>query len=191
MTVRIKKPLPGATTLKTIVEDSTGADLSVCLQCGKCTNGCPVAESVEAGPAELLRRLHLGLEADDILPCDIVQLCLSCGTCVARCPMEIDIPRIIDALRVIAGERGAVKTEGNIPLFNRAFLETVRLFGRTYDMGMIGAYKLGTLKLLQDTGKFPAMLKKGKIALVPSTDADRRTVRRIYRITNRKKTGGT
>jgi len=157
----------------------TGVDLSVCFQCRKCTSGCPVAQYAETAPSEVLRRLHLGA-GEELLESDIIWLCASCETCYARCPMGIDISAVMDALRAIAIERGAKKPEGDIPLFNRAFLGTVRLFGRTYDIGMIALYKLGSLNLFRDTEKFPAMLKKRKIALTPPRGADTKTVKRIF-----------
>lgn len=94
--------------------------------------------------------------------------------------MRIDTAAVMDALRALAMARGAKVPAGNAPLFNKAFLKTVEIFGRTYDLGMIAAYKIGTSTYLQDTDKFPAMLKKGKIALLPSWDADKKTVKRIF-----------
>ena len=41
------------------------------------------------------------------------------------------------------------------------------MFGRSYEMGMVAAYKVGTGKWKNDVEKFPAMLKKRKIALLP------------------------
>ena len=55
------------------------------------------------------------------------------------------------------------------------------MFGRTYDLGMIAAYKIGTSSYLQDTDKFPMMLKKGKIALLPSFKADKKYIKRIFK----------
>ena len=95
--------------------------------------------------------------------------------------LGIDVAAVIDALRRLALERGASKQKGNVPLFNRAFLKTVETFGRSYEIGMIAAYKLGTGKLMNDTEKFPAMLKKGKIALLPPRGGDRKTVKRIFK----------
>jgi hypothetical protein len=46
---------------------------------------------------------------------------------------------------------------------------------------MITAYKLGTGKWMNDTEKFPAMLRKGKISLLPPRAGDRKTVKRIFR----------
>ena len=101
--------------------------------------------------------------------------------------MGIEVAAVIDALRTLALEKKAAKQEGNVPLFNRAFLATVKLFGRTYDIAMIAAYKIGTLKLMHATEKFPTMLKKRKIALLPPTGADRKTTRRIFKRAGKNK----
>ena len=168
------------------VEELSGVDLNLCFQCRKCSNGCPVARYADTPPSEIIRRLQFGA-GREILDENMVWLCASCGTCHARCPMGIDIGAVMDALRVIAIEEQSKKTDGNQPLFNRAFLETVRIFGRSYDIGMIAAYKIGTMKLLQDTEKFPAMLKKGKIALLPSRSPGHKVVKRIFSKTAPKK----
>jgi heterodisulfide reductase subunit C len=162
------------------VREISGVDLSVCYQCKRCTSGCPVSAMAQCPPAEVMRRLHLGA-GDELLASDIVWMCVSCETCSARCPMGIDVAAVMDALRKLARQQGATKVEGHVPLFNRAFLKTVQLFGRSYDLAMIAAYKLGSRKLMADTDKFPTMLKKRKIALLPPTGADRKTVRRIFR----------
>jgi hypothetical protein len=101
--------------------------------------------------------------------------------------MGIDVAAVIDALRTLALQRGAPTQKGNVPLFNRAFLKTVETFGRTYEIGMIAGYKLGTGKWMNDTEKFPTMLSKGKIALLPPLGGDRKTVRRIFRKTKPNK----
>ncbi|MFC1737541.1 4Fe-4S dicluster domain-containing protein [Planctomycetota bacterium] len=168
------------------VQQLSGVDLSVCFQCKKCTSGCPVAKLSNSPPSEIIRRLHLDV-GDEILESDIIWMCVSCETCSARCPMGIDIAAVMDALRALALEKKAPKQKGNVPLFNRAFLKTVQLFGRSYDIAMIAAYKIGTLKFLADTEKFPKMLKKRKIALLPPMGADRKTVRRIFKKTKKDK----
>jgi len=172
--------------LKSAVEELTGVDLSVCLQCKKCSSGCPVAKLASARPSEIMRLLHLGA-GEEMLASDLVWLCVSCGTCSSRCPMGIDVASVMDSLRRLALERGAPKPEGDMPLFNRAFLKTVEIFGRPYDIAMISAYKIGTGKLMDDTEKFPDMLKKGKIALLPPLEGDRKTVRRIFKSTKQKR----
>jgi heterodisulfide reductase subunit C len=179
----IKKTKTGD-SLKGMVEEISGVDLSVCLQCRKCSSGCPVAKLTKSRPSEIMRRLHLDA-GNELLESDILWMCVSCETCSTRCPMGIDVAAVMDALRKLALARGASKQEGNVPLFNRAFLKTVEIFGRTYEIAMIAAYKLGTGKLMNDTEKFPTMLKKGKISLIPSLGGDRKTVRRIFKKTKR------
>jgi heterodisulfide reductase subunit C len=172
--------------LKHQVEKISGVDLSVCLQCRKCSSGCPVGKLAKSRPSEIMRRLHLDA-GDDLLESDILWMCVSCETCSARCPMGIDVAAVIDALRKLALVKKAPKQKGNVPLFNKAFLKTVQIFGRTYEMALITAYKLGTGKLMDDTEKFPTMLKKGKISLVPSFGGDRKTVKRIFKKTKQNK----
>ncbi|MCK4960583.1 MAG: 4Fe-4S dicluster domain-containing protein [Planctomycetes bacterium] len=171
-----------------LIEEMSGVDLGVCFQCKKCTSGCPVAELVSSPPAEIMRRLHLGA-GEELLDSEIVWMCLSCETCTGRCPMGVDIAKVMDALRALSIERGKAKQKGNMHLFNKAFLKTVQVFGRTYEMAMITAYKLGTGKFMGDVEKFPKMLMKGKISLLPSLKGDRKTVRRIFKKTKRAKGG--
>jgi heterodisulfide reductase subunit C len=188
MAITIKKSGKEVEGLIRRVEEISGVDLDVCYQCKKCTSGCPIAKLTKSPPSEIMRRLHLGA-GDELLGSDIIWACVSCETCSARCPMGIEVASVMDALRILSVERKAEKQEGNMPLLNRAFLSTVRLFGRTYDIAMITAYKIGTLKLMDDTEKFPTMLKKRKIALLPPTGADRKTIRRIFKKAKQNKAG--
>ena len=178
MTVRIKKRAAGSGLIH-IVEEMSDVDLSVCYQCKKCTSGCPVANITESPPSEIVRRLHLGA-GNELLGSDLVWLCLSCETCTARCPMDIDVASVMDALRALALERGASLPESDIPLFNRVFLKTLKTFGRLYELPMLAAYKIRTRTFMKDTDKFPTMLEKGKIALLPPSGADKRAVKRIF-----------
>jgi heterodisulfide reductase subunit C len=185
MTIIISKGKISQGLLHT-VEHMADVDLSVCLQCKKCDSGCPVSSLTESPPSEIVRRLHLGAGIE-LLSNDLVWMCVSCETCFARCPMEIDIPSAIDALRVLAVKHQTPTPEGDMPLLNRAFLKTVKMFGRTYDLGMITAHKIGTRSYLKDAEKFPVMLKKKKIALLPPRGGDRKTAKKIFDTVTRKK----
>ncbi len=165
------------------VERISGIDVRACLQCKKCTNGCPVTSLTKVTPSEIIRRLQLD-SGVEILESDLVWMCASCETCFTRCPMKIDMASVMDALRILAVKKKASKQKGNVQLFNRAFLKTVQVFGRTFDLGMIAAYKVGTSSYLQDTEKFPMMIRKGKIALLPSFGADKKYIRRIFKKKN-------
>ena len=185
MAVRVSKK-SAAGGLRRVVEERSGVGLAACLQCRKCSGGCPVAGYVQSPPSEIIRRLQLGA-GDEILNSDLVWLCLSCGTCYARCPMKINIASVIDTLRTLALERGAARPKGDIPRFNREFLRTVKSFGRAYDLSAIAGYKMGTATFLKDTGKFPEMLIKGKMSVLPPSGADKQMVKRIFSKVRRKK----
>jgi len=188
MTITITKDKKVKGLLRRVAE-MTGVDLSVCYQCKRCTSGCPVSKLTQSGPAEMMRRLHLNA-GDELLDNDILWTCVSCETCSSRCPMGIDVAAVMDALRTLAREKHAARQKGNVPLFNRAFLKTVEVFGRSYDIAMITAYKLGTGKLMADTEKFPAMLRKRKIALLPPLGGDRKATRRIFKKARQRKEAG-
>jgi heterodisulfide reductase subunit C len=94
--------------------------------------------------------------------------------------MEINMVQVMDALRVLAEETGAAKPDGNIPLMNKILLGTIKTFGRTYDLGAMALYKAGTASYMKDMDKVPMILKKGKIALLPSQGADKKMVKQIF-----------
>jgi len=167
------------TGLKPLVEEMSGVNLGVCYQCRKCSAGCPVAGAAKSAPSEIIRRLHLGA-GDELLQSGLIWMCLSCETCYGRCPMQINFPSVIDALRSLSIAKGTKAPKGNMPLFNRMFLENVKIFGRSYDLSMIAGYKLGSGKIMDDAGKFPTMLRKGKIAILPPSGADKKLVQRIF-----------
>jgi heterodisulfide reductase subunit C len=168
------------------VEEACGVDLSVCYQCKKCSSGCPAARYSTMTPSEIVRRLQLGA-GDELLGSDFIWLCLSCETCSARCPMQINVAAVMDALRTLSLARGAAPPKGNMPLFNRLFLSMVQRFGRAYDLPTIALYKLRAGNLSQDMEKFPTMLKKGKMALLPPSGADRKVTKRVFRAREAKK----
>lgn len=179
MTTRISKQKAPGDLLK-IVQEKAGVNLSACYQCKKCSIGCPVSDLTESPPSEIIRRLQLGAD-ETLLQTDLIWTCLSCETCYARCPNQINFTAVIDALKSLAVERGVARPEGDAPLFNRLFLDTVKSYGRVYDLQAIALYKLKTGSLKQDMDKFPAMLKKGKMAILPPSGADKDKVRRIFK----------
>jgi heterodisulfide reductase subunit C len=179
MAIRISKEKK-TESLIDAVESISCVDIMECLQCKKCSNGCPVARLTRIGPAETIRRLQLNT-GDELLESDLVWMCASCEICYSRCPMKIDMAAIMDALRVLAVRKRASGVKENVHLFNKSFLNSVRIFGRTYDLGMLAAYKVETSTYMQDTDKFPMMLRKRKIALLPSLRADKKYIKRIFR----------
>ncbi len=178
MPIKIRRTAAGRGIIDQ-VEAISGIAINACLQCRKCTNGCPVAGFTSSSPSEIIKKLQLGA-GEEILESEIIWVCASCATCFSRCPMEINMAEVMDALRVMAEAKGAAKPAGNAPLMNKLLLGTIKTFGRTYDLGAMALYKTGTSSYGKDLDKLPMIMKKGKIALLPPRGADRKTVKRIF-----------
>jgi heterodisulfide reductase subunit C len=93
------------------VELISGENLLACNQCGKCSAGCPVAFSADLLPSQAIRLAQLGIE--DVLDSQVIWICAACLTCVARCPKGIDLPRIMEALRLISMQRDGDRFDKN------------------------------------------------------------------------------
>jgi heterodisulfide reductase subunit C2 len=148
-----------------VVADSE-AKVSTCFQCAKCTSGCPVAARTDLRPHELVRLVQFGAR-DEALASRMLWECTSCETCVTRCPHGVDIPAMMDSLRRLARAEDKTNSSTRVPVFNDIFLRVVRRRGRMYEAGMLASFKLRTLRLFEDMGKFPMMLWKRKIAILP------------------------
>jgi len=82
------------------IEEISDQKLSDCYQCGRCTAGCPFANFMDAPPNQVIRFMQLGLK-DDVLDSQGPWLCAACLVCQTRCPRGVDIPRLMEAVRVI------------------------------------------------------------------------------------------
>ena len=159
-----------ATSLAGMVKQGTGIAVSRCYQCGKCSAGCPASQDMDYPPSLLLRYLQTGQPSSDerVLGSYTIWLCLSCHACVARCPMEVDLPTIMDTLRGESLRRKLVHPRArDIVAFHSSFLDIIRRFGRLWEVGLVAEYKLRTRHMLQDVTLVPAMLKRGKLPLLP------------------------
>jgi heterodisulfide reductase subunit C2 len=163
---RVETLAPGAADFAADVERSASANLSACLQCGKCSSGCPVAAQVDVVPHALLRLVQLG-QRDAVLGSRMIWLCTSCQTCMTRCPQKVDIAAMNDALRRMSLAAGQVVKGSRVPAFNSTFLMIIRRLGRMYEMGLMSIFKMRTMDLVSDVNKMPMMLKKGKLAMFP------------------------
>jgi heterodisulfide reductase subunit C len=85
--------------LRGIVEELSEQSIAACYQCGNCSSGCPMGTWMDALPNQLIRRLQLGFE--DAASFESPWVCASCFACGVRCPKGIDVPRVMEALRVV------------------------------------------------------------------------------------------
>jgi heterodisulfide reductase subunit C2 len=74
--------------------------LLACYQCGRCSAGCPMVDEMDLLPNQVMRLAQLGVQS--VLSSQAVWVCASCLTCHARCPKGIDLPRVMEAIRILA-----------------------------------------------------------------------------------------
>ena len=80
------------------IMERSGQDFYNCIQCGKCTAGCPVVSAMDLLPREILLYLQMG-EEEKLLGSKTPWICASCFTCGARCIKDLDLSRIMEAIR--------------------------------------------------------------------------------------------
>jgi len=161
------------------LEARSGTPISACLQCHKCSTGCPVGPEMDVVSSQVMRLIHLGAERE-LLESSAIWLCASCEACSTRCPMGIDIAGVMDALRIMAVERKVDLPDARPEAFNRSFLRSVRRHGRVYEMGMLMAYKLRGRDFLSDMDKAPKLLAKKKLSPLPSRSGAAGEVKRVF-----------
>ena len=132
-----------------------------------CSAGCPIGYEMEMLPDKVMRYLQLGIK-DEILDSQTPWLCASCEQCSTRCPQEVEIPRVMEAIRII-GIREGKKTGKKVALFNNLFTAVLRWFGRSYEPGLMGFYNLLSGQFLKDAKNAVILIVKGKIAFFPKT----------------------
>jgi heterodisulfide reductase subunit C len=163
------------------IERRSGQPIARCYQCRKCSAGCPTAQAMDFDPAQIVRLVQLG-QRQAALSCAGIWLCVGCETCGTRCPNGICVGRIADALKASALQAGVAPGERSVYQFHRAFLNSVRRFGRAHEITMLVEYKLRAGNLLADLLLGARLLLAGKLPLLPGRLSPRRGVAPLFRI---------
>ena len=149
------------------VEAASGQSLRECYQCSKCAAGCPVGRAVDLSPQQIVRALQLG-QAELALDSRGLWLCVGCQTCVTRCPCEVDLPRVMDALRVVrARERAARRRCARWRSSTASSSRSIERLGRVYEVGLIGGFNTLSGRLFDSVDLAWPMLVRGKIKPLP------------------------
>lgn len=82
--------------------------LFACIQCGKCTGGCPMAMKTSLNPRSLIYRLLTAGDGFNLEGRDELWDCTTCATCYSRCPKQVNPMEAIIAMRSAFIERGRV-----------------------------------------------------------------------------------
>ena len=163
-----------------------GQDPSLCYQCGKCSAGCPVREYAVDPPNRVVRYVQLGFY-DKALESPTIWLCAGCLTCSGRCPQGYDLARFMDAMRQVAIAHGIKPPDRDAVKFHEAFLNQIKLYGKAFELGLVGEYKLKTGNFFQDVDIAPEMFFKGKIGLVPHMIKGKEKIIEIFEKTKEAK----
>ncbi len=81
------------------VEELSGQNLFTCYQCGTCSAGCPFAGEMDLLPEQIIRHLTMGI--NDVLTSKSIWICASCYLCAERCPRDINMAKVMEALRQV------------------------------------------------------------------------------------------
>jgi len=82
------------------IMEISGQNFQQCFQCGTCSGSCPMNEDVSLLPRQIMIMLQYG-QAEALDLANTPWVCASCHTCMVRCPRGIDIPKVMEALRLI------------------------------------------------------------------------------------------
>jgi len=169
------------TTFADEVKERSGVNIDRCYQCLTCTLGCSFCFAMDFAPNQVVRMVQLGLR-DEVLSSTAIWFCASCQACATRCPHDVDIPRVMDILRLMSLEAGVENRNTSIPSLHRTFLKSIERRGRQYELGILLALKLKTGDFLSDLGLGLKMLFKGKLALLPPKKTrEMKQIREIFR----------
>ena len=161
------------------VVQASGEKIQACYQCQKCSAGCPVAYAMDILPNQLLRHIQYD-HRERILSSKTIWICASCYACSVRCPNNIDIAKIMDALRNLSLRSGVEPGEKDIPVFHSVFLDTIKSRGRVHELSLILLLKSRTKDFFKDAGLGWKMFLKGKIKLLPSRFAAGKEIQEIF-----------
>ena len=149
-------------SLRSLVAEATGQNPFRCYQCGNCSAGCPTAGRGDLLPHQIFRLLQL--DQDEPLRSLQPWLCVGCQTCATRCPQELDLSRVMDALRAEAIRRGTVPPEARrLQAFNQIFVDQVLARGRLNEVELGAVYNLKARVPFQNLASILPFLKRGKL----------------------------
>ncbi len=157
-----------------------GERIARCIQCGTCTGSCPVSYAMDISPRMVIALFRAG-EIERILRSRTIWICASCYMCTTRCPQAIKITDILYALKRTAIEKGLYPDHFPVYLLSNNFVRIVNRYGRNHEVLLLSLYYLrrNPFSLLRLLPFGIAMLRRGRLSLLPSKIKGIRTIRQI------------
>jgi heterodisulfide reductase subunit C len=146
-----------------------------------------MAERMDLLPNRLIRLVQRG-EIEKAARSRAAWLCVSCLTCTTRCPKSVDCAAVMDALRQISAEKDLISPAMKRTfLFQRAFLDNIRKYGRLRELPLTINYKISAFlhdrsvpHLMKDALLAPRLMKRGKLHFRGRGVRDLGVVERIF-----------
>jgi len=160
------------------IEEEAGTSINLCYQCGKCSAGCPAAFAMDYTPRQVIRLLQLGM-VEKALEAESIWICATCETCSARCPRGVDIASLMDALRREALKQGKINDK-KVAVFNKAFLNSIKNFGKSYEAGILMQHNILTGQFFKDAELGLPMMRRGKVSIFPEKIKGRDAIKKIF-----------
>lgn len=77
-----------------------GQDYRTCYQCGSCTSSCPMVEHMDASPRKVMHLAQFGM-LEELEKIKTYWVCSTCINCGVMCPRGIDVPKVLESLRLL------------------------------------------------------------------------------------------
>jgi heterodisulfide reductase subunit C len=164
--------------LSQVIEKS-GENLLTCLQCGKCSGGCPISSDEVGGPRQLIAKILYGAK-EQAFKDPTWWYCVACGTCMTRCPVEINMYRVATALCEMAEHENFKPSEPDIHLLEELFLKSVERYGRVKELKMVMSFNMKTGHPFKDLSEGLTLMRKGAISpfeMIKGGPTDQRVAR--------------
>jgi len=166
------------------IKELSGQDVSHCIQCGKCSAGCPISPEMDLQPNQVIHLIQVN-DRDTVLRSSTIWLCASCQTCSVRCPDRIDVAGVMDSLRKLALEEKVPPGEAPGVKFNELFLDSIRKRGRVNEMETLLQFHLATHQPFKDTYLGLMMLAKRKLSFSGRKIKEVKKIKEIFQNSKR------
>lgn len=112
------------------VEEISGQNIHRCMQCGQCSGSCPMFATgeIDTPPRRIMHLLQMG-DPDAVMAANTAWMCAACQMCQVRCPRGVDLPRVMEAVRLLTLRR------------NQDYVEPARVTRGAPQIAMVGAFR--------------------------------------------------
>ena len=165
-----------------LIKELSGEDPGKCIQCGKCSAGCPIAKEMDFLPNQVMELIRLNKQTQ-LLRANTFWLCAQCQTCSVRCPEDIDIAKVMNTLRRLCLKKAVEPGAADVALLNKVFVDSISSFGRVYELGMVMKYNILRGNPFKDITLAPLMIKKRKISFLPHKVKDIKRIKEMIKKT--------